>query len=111
MNDGKFAFPLNRNAGFGRATTVGANMTYPTLRSPGANSNVTASLDRKMYINKKVIDGSMTSNYNIENMSVGFNANKYDQLFGGGVTQGAVTLTKGNISWGAETLEAQSQGP
>jgi hemolysin activation/secretion protein len=111
INDGKFAYPLNPNAGFGRAKTVGANLTYPTLRSPGANSNITASLDRKMYINKKVIDGSMTSNYNIENMSVGFNANKYDQLFGGGVTQGAVTLTKGNINWGAETLQAQADTP
>jgi hemolysin activation/secretion protein len=110
-NDGRYAFSNNRNAGFGRATTVGANLTYPTLRSPGANSNITASLDRKMYINKKVIDGSMTSDYNIENMSVGFNANKYDQLLGGGVTQGAVTLTKGNINWGAETLQAQSETP
>lgn len=103
-NVNKFSPAINRNAGFGRAKTIGANLTYPTLRSPAANSNVTASFDRKMYLNKKAVDGEISSDYRIENMVFGYNANQYDQWLGGGVNQGSITLTKGHISFGSETI-------
>ena len=107
INVNKFAYPINRNAGFGRAKTVGVNLSYPTLRSATANSNITAGFDRKMYENKKVVDGEISSDYRIENMVLGYNANRYDQWLGGGVTQGGITLTKGHIIFGSETKVLQ----
>lgn len=110
-NVNKFSFPINGNAGFGRAKTVGANLTYPTLRSPAANSNITAGLDRKMYLNKQESTGDISSDYRIENMVFGYNANQYDQWLGGGVTQGSISLTKGHISFGSETKNLQTESP
>ncbi len=101
-NVGKFAYPINQGGGFGRAKTVGVNLTYPILRSPAANSNFTAGLDRKMYMNKQQRDGSFTSDYRIDNMVAGYSANQYDDLWGGGVTQGGVTMTKGHIVFNAD---------
>jgi hemolysin activation/secretion protein len=110
-NVNKFAFPRNGNAGFGRAKTVGMNLTYPTLRSAAANSNITASFDRKMYLNKQASTGNTSSDYRIENMVFGYNANRYDQWLGGGVTQGSVSMTKGHISFGSDTRKLQTDAP
>lgn len=110
-NVNKFAYPRNGNAGFGRAKTVGANLSYPTLRSAAANSNVTAGLDRKMYLNKQASTGDVSSDYRIENMVFGYNANQYDQWLGGGVTQGSVSMTKGHITFGSETIKLQTEAP
>lgn len=110
-NVNKFAYPRNGNAGFGRAKTVGANLSYPTLRSAAANSNVTAGLDRKMYLNKQASTGDISSDYRIENMVFGYNANQYDQWLGGGVTQGSVSMTKGHIIFGSETKKLQTEAP
>ncbi len=101
-NVGKFAFPVNQGGGFGRAQTIGVNLTYPLLRSPAANSNLTAGLDRKNYLNKQQRDGSHTSEYRIDNFVLGFSANRYDSFAGGGVTQGGVTMTKGHLVFGSE---------
>ena len=96
-NVGKFSFPQNDNAGFGRARTVGANLSYPTLRSPSANANLTGGVERKMYINKQVDGGDLRSDYRIENMNIGISGNIFDQWGGGGVTQGSATVTKGQL--------------
>lgn len=101
----------NSNAGFGRAKTVGVNLTYPTLRSAAANSNITASFDRKMYLNKQMSTGDISSDYRIENMVFGYNANQYDQWLGGGVTQGSISMTKGHITFGSDTKKLQADAP
>ncbi len=98
-NVGKFASPINPGGGFGRAQTVGVNLSYPILRSPSANSNFTAGLDRKMYMNKQQQSGDLTSDYRIDNMVAGYSANQYDDLWGGGVNQGGITMTKGHITF------------
>lgn len=100
-NVGKFAYPTNAGGGFGRAKTIGLNISYPILRSPAANSNFTAGLDRKMYINKQQQSGDFTSDYRIDNMVLGYSANQFDDWMGGGVNQGGVTLTKGHITFNA----------
>jgi hemolysin activation/secretion protein len=83
-NVGEFAHPKNPAAGAGRAKTVGVNVTYPLLRSPAKNANVTAGLDRKMYLNSSVASGANTSDYRIENMVLGFSGNAFDGWGGGG---------------------------
>jgi hemolysin activation/secretion protein len=102
-NVGHFSFPKNPVAGFGRSKTVGANLSYPLLRSPGANANLTVGGDRKMYINKTTVDGVSTSDYRIDNMVFGFSGNQYDGWGGGGVNSGSVNMTKGHIVVGSET--------
>lgn len=102
-NVGHFSFPESPVAGFGRAKTVGANLSYPVLRSPGANANITAGADRKMYINKVVDGGTATSDYRIDNMVFGASGNIFDGWGGGGVNSGSVTMTKGHIVVGSET--------
>lgn len=96
-NIGKFGFPANDNAGFGRARTVGLSLTYPTLRSAAANANLSLGLDRKMYINKAVDGSVLRSDYRIENMTIGASGNRYDQWAGGGVTTGSILITKGQL--------------
>jgi hemolysin activation/secretion protein len=96
-NVGEFAFPKNTAAGFGRAKTLGLNLSYPLLRSPAANANITTGADRKMYINKAVASGATNSDYRIENMTLGLTGNRFDGWGGGGVFAGSALLTKGRL--------------
>ena len=102
-NVGEFAFPKNTAAGFGRAKTVGANLSYPLLRSPAANANFSAGADRKMYINKAFLSGAATSDYRIDNMIFTLSGNQFDGWNGGGVNSGSITLTKGHLIAGSQT--------
>lgn len=102
-NVGEFAYPKNTAAGFGRAKTVGANLSYPLLRSPAANANFSAGADRKMYINKLVATGVATSDYRIDNMILTLSGNQFDSWNGGGVNSGSMTLTKGHLIAGSQT--------
>ncbi len=102
-NVGKFAYPENAGAGFGRSHTIGANLSYPLLRSAEANTNLTAGVDRKSYINKVASSGAASSDYQINNMVFGFSGNMFDSWGGGGVNSGSVNLTRGHVAVGAET--------
>jgi hemolysin activation/secretion protein len=102
-NVGHFSLPESSTAGFGRSKTIGANLAYPLLRSPGANSNLTAGADRKMYINKLTSSGAATSDYQIDNMLFGLSGNIFDGVGGGGVTSGSLNLTKGHLTPGSLT--------
>jgi hemolysin activation/secretion protein len=110
-NVGEFAHPKNPAAGAGRAKTVGVNVTYPLLRSPAKNANVTAGLDRKMYLNSSVASGANTSDYRIENMVLGFSGNAFDGWGGGGVNSLSVNLTKGHLTPGSNTPTYGSDKP
>ena len=111
QNVGKFAYPTSSVAGFGYAKTVGLNLSYPVLRSPGANTNFTAGADRKLYANKNAADGTYTSDYRIENMVLGLSGNQFDSWNGGGVNSGSITLTKGHIVVGGGRLDYDSTIP
>jgi hemolysin activation/secretion protein len=110
-NVGEFAHPKNPAASAGRAKTVGVNVTYPLLRSPAKNANVTAGLDRKMYLNSSVASGANTSDYRIENMVLGFSGNAFDGWGGGGVNSLSVNLTKGHLTPGSNTPTYGSDKP
>jgi len=110
-NVGHFSFPKSPTASFGRSKTVGANLSYPLLRSPGANANITAGGDRKVYINKIVDGGTATSDYRIDNLVLGLSGNRFDSWSGGGVNSGSITMTKGHIVVGSETPDYGSTNP
>jgi hemolysin activation/secretion protein len=69
-------------------------------RSAASNSNISFGLDRKRYANQQQFDSSYTSQYQIRNIVIGYTANRYDALWGGGVTQGGINLTRGRIEFG-----------
>lgn len=100
-NVGKFGLPMNANGGFGYAKTIGFNLAYPLLRSPAENRNLTFALDRKNYTNKSQATSAFNSEYRINNLVLGYSANRYDSFAGGGVTQGGLTMTKGHLEFGA----------
>jgi len=100
-NVGHFSYPKNDAASFGRAKTVGMNLSYPLLRSPAANANISAGADRKNYLNKTVQDSVITSEYRIDNMVFTLSGNRFDGWAGGGVNAGSVTLTKGHLVIGS----------
>jgi hemolysin activation/secretion protein len=103
QNEGHFSLPQNPTASAGRAKTVGVNMSYALLRSPAKNANITAGLDRKMYLNTLVSSGANTSDYRIENMVLGFTGNAFDGWGGGGVNSLSINLTKGHVKAGSNT--------
>jgi hemolysin activation/secretion protein len=110
-NVGEFAFPKNEAASFGRSKTIGMNLSYPLLRSPGANANFSAGADRKMYINKAVQSGEATSDYRIDNMIFSLSGNRFDGWAGGGVSTGSATLTKGHLLVGSQTPDYAANTP
>ncbi len=111
QNTGRFAYPINPVAGFGYAKTIGLNLTYPILRSPQANSNLTLGADRKFYANKSAADGTFTSDYRINNLVVGFSGNHYDSWNGGGVNSASITMTKGHIVVGSGRVDYGANTP
>ena len=86
------------NGGFGNATVVSANLAYPWLRSEGANVNLTAQFDNKIYLNKNILTDAVISNYQINSLTLGVSGNLYDSLFGGGVTNASLNLVLGQLS-------------
>jgi hemolysin activation/secretion protein len=110
-NVGEFAFPKNEAASFGRSNTIGMNLSYPLLRSPGANANFSAGADRKMYINKAVQSAEATSDYRIDNMIFSLSGNRFDGWAGGGVNTGSATLTKGHLLVGSQTPDYATNTP
>ena len=99
-NINQFAYPQNVGGAKGEATTVGLSLTHALKRSAASNSNISFGLDRKRYANQQQFDSSYTSQYQIRNIVIGYTANRYDALWGGGVTQGGINLTRGRIEFG-----------
>lgn len=83
------------NGGYGHASTLGTNISYPLKRSQATNVNLLAAYDYKSYTNRNMATDTINSRYDIQDISLGFNANHYDGFLGGGLT----TLTS-NVVFG-----------
>jgi hemolysin activation/secretion protein len=86
------------NGGYGHASTIGLNASYPLKRSQSTNMNLLAAYDYKSYTNRNLEFESVNSHYNIQNISLGFNANHYDDFLGGGVSTVTSNLVLGNFN-------------
>jgi hemolysin activation/secretion protein len=86
------------NGGFGGANVYSANLSYPLLRSQGANANLTMQFDNKTYLNKNIQTDAVISNYQINSINFGISGNRYDGFAGGGVTTGSLNLVLGQLS-------------
>ena len=91
------------NGGYGHASTLGANVSYPLKRSQATNVNFLAAYDYKSYTNRNMATDTINSRYDIQNLSVGFNGNHYDAILGGGLTTLNTQLVLGRFNIDADS--------
>jgi hemolysin activation/secretion protein len=85
------------NGGSGDAWTTGLSAAYPLVRSQGANLNGTVNYDIKSYNNRNTASNTLTSAYNINNLSAGLSGNFIDGFGYGAINSGSVTLVLGHL--------------
>lgn len=85
------------NGSSGDAQVLGLGLSYPALRSPQANANLTLSMDDKSYLNRNLATQTVASSYRIRNYSVGLSGNRYDGLAGGAVTSAQISWVLGEL--------------
>jgi hemolysin activation/secretion protein len=85
----------------GASTSVGVEASYPLIRSRLKNLYLLLNVDRKNFDNKAL--GITSSDYDINNISIGLNGNLFDNLGGGGANSASLVLVKGKVDLG--TLE------
>lgn len=85
------------NGGTGDAWTTGVSAAYPLVRSQGANLNGSVNYDIKSYNNRNSVTNTLTSAYNINNLSTGLSGNFIDNFGYGAVNSGSVTLILGHL--------------
>lgn len=88
----------------GAASTVGALLTYPFLRSQRTNLGLVASLDRKSFDNG--VAGIQLNDKTVTLAGLGLGGDMADDWLGGGITQWSATLNWGrlNLSGNASDL-------
>lgn len=85
------------NGAYGDAWTTGLSAAYPLVRSQGANLNGTVNYDIKSYNNRNSVTNTLTSAYNINNLSAGLAGNFVDGLGYGAVNSGSITVVFGHL--------------
>ena len=85
------------NGGTGDAWTTGLSAAYPLIRSQGANLNGSVNYDIKSYNNRNTVTNTLTSAYNINNLSAGLSGNFIDSFGYGAINSGSVTLVLGHL--------------
>lgn len=85
------------NGGTGDAWTTGVSAAYPMIRSQGANLNGTVNYDIKSYNNRNTVSNTLTSAYNINNISAGLSSNFVDGFGYGAVNSGSITFVYGYL--------------
>jgi len=85
----------------GTSTSVGVEASYPLIRSRLKNLYLLLNVDRKNFDNEAL--GITSSDYDINNISIGLNGNLFDNLGGGGANSASLVLVNGKVDLG--TLE------
>ncbi len=94
-NVSNYGYP---NGGFGDAWTAGINAAYPVIRRQSTNLNATVGYDIKSYMNKNNLSNTVTSAYDIKNITLGMSGNHYDGFGGGAISAGSIGLVIGNLA-------------
>jgi hemolysin activation/secretion protein len=79
----------------GEATTLSAEFLRPLARSRVFNVNFTAGVESKGFLNRTA--ATRVSDYAVRALSLGYNANLYDGLLGGGVNAAQLQWTLGEL--------------
>ena len=79
----------------GKAENVNLNLKYPIYRSSAESLLTNFNYDKKYLYNTST--GSVTSDKELDNYTLGLTYQKIDQLFGGGYTQTNINYTRGDL--------------
>lgn len=101
---GKDFKPLDAN---GTAKVTTAELSYPILRSQAANIIIAATYQYKK-LNDRQDAVNASTNKHSNSIPISLNFDLQDQLWGGGVTYGAISWTHGDLSLDS-TLSAQDR--
>lgn len=93
----------------GRSQSVGGSLTYPLLRSIEANMNIGLNYDLKSYQNFNTQTNTVNSNYSLSDWSISLSGNKYDDLLGGGVSSGQVSIILGELRFNSDNPSTYGQ--
>lgn len=94
----------------GNSTTASLDLTYPVLRSKGANLYASIGLESKGFFNEAA--GTVTSDYASRSVQLKFDGNLYDGWCGGGVNSASVGVTFGRLDLaGSPNQSSDASGP
>ena len=79
----------------GKAENANLNLKYPIYRSSAESLLTNFNYDKKYLYNTST--GSVTSDKELDNYTLGFTYQKIDQFFGGGFTQASINFTRGDL--------------
>ena len=79
----------------GKAENANFNLKYPIYRSSAESLLTNLNYDKKYLYNTSA--GSVTSDKELDNYTLGFTYQKIDQFFGGGYTQANINFTRGDL--------------
>lgn len=79
----------------GGADTYSLGLTYPLLRSRGANVSLSANYDHKALEDRTL--GVATRDKRVDSFTFGLSADRYDQWLGGGLTNAMISVTTGRL--------------
>jgi len=85
------------NGGTGDAWTTGVSAAYPLLRTQAINLNSTINYDIKSYNNRNTITNTVTSAYNINDLTLGLSGNTYDSFLYGAISRGSLSFILGQL--------------
>ena len=79
----------------GKAENANLNLKYPIYRSTAESLLTNFNYDKKYLYNTNA--GSVTSDKELDNYTLGFTYQKIDQFIGGGYTQANINFTRGDL--------------
>jgi len=86
----------------GHSSTVGLEASYPLVRSRIKNLYIGLNADHKGFYNEA--NSNITTEYQINSLSLSLKGNLFDKLGGGGASNAALTVTRGDNDLGTIDL-------
>ena len=80
----------------GTSDTFGLESTFPVIRSRLKNLYLNVNLDQKSFDNNS--SGATTTNYKASTLSLGFDGNLFDNIYGGGANSASLSLVDGVLN-------------
>jgi len=93
----------------GTARIASLYLLHPMLRSRQANLNLQINVDRKELDDNIDLTGTNTSK-TLNNLTVGLSGYRSDDVMGGGITQGSLSVTAGKLTLDATSAALDTQG-
>ena len=80
----------------GTSNTLGLESTFPIIRSRLKNLYLNISADNKSFNNQS--SGATTTSYRVNTVTLGFDGNLFDNLWGGGANSASLSLIDGRLN-------------